>query len=97
MKEITNIYRDYKFFNQTEFLYEFDLEMNKGKFYNIDNPYDDFCNLFKTITDKHAPIKQRKVTGNNALFMTKKLRKSTMDRSRMRNKYLKYPSRENFI
>ena len=45
--------------------------MNKGKFYNIDNPYDDFCNLFKTITDKHALIKQRKVTGNNALFMTK--------------------------
>ena len=71
--------------------------MNKGEVYNIDNPYDDFCNLFKTITDKDAPIKQRKVTGNNALFMTKELRKSTMDRSRMRNKYLKYPSRENFI
>ena len=45
--------------------------MNKGKFYNIDKPYDDFSNLFKAITDKHVPIKQKKVRGNKAPFMTK--------------------------
>ena len=45
--------------------------MNKSKFYNSANPYDDFSNLFKTITDKHAPIKQNRVRGNNAPFMTK--------------------------
>ena len=29
--------------------------------------------------------------------MTKELRKATVDTSRLRNKYLKYPSRENFV
>ena len=37
--------RDYKHFNQNEFLHELDLEMNKGKFYGSDKPYDDFSNL----------------------------------------------------
>ena len=71
--------------------------MNKGKFYNSANPYDDYSNLFKTITAKHAPIKQKKVRGNNAPFMTKELRKAIMDRSRLRNIYLKYPSRKNLV
>ena len=82
------VYRDYKHFNQNDFLHELDLEMNKGKFYN---------NLFKEITDKHAPIKRKKVRGSNASFTTKELRKTIIDRSRLRNKYLKYPSRENFV
>ena len=54
-------------------------------------------NLSKEITDKHDPIKQKKVRGNNAPFMTKELRKAIMDRSRLRNKYLKYHFRENFV
>ena len=29
--------------------------------------------------------------------MTKELRKAIMDRSRLKNKYLKWPSRENFL
>ena len=37
-------------------------------------------NLFKPITDKHAPIKQKKVRGNNPPFMTKELRKVIVDR-----------------
>ena len=71
--------------------------MNNGKFYNSTNPYHDFPNLFKEITHKCAPIKQKKVRGNNSPFMTKELRKAIMDRSRLPNKYLKYPSKENFV
>ena len=37
--------------------------MNKGKFYSGDERSDDFRNFFKTVTDKHAPIKQKKVRG----------------------------------
>ena len=33
--------------------------MKKGKFYKRDKPNDDSSNLFKTVTDKHAPIKKR--------------------------------------
>ena len=69
------VYRDYKHFNQNDFLHELDLEMNKGKFYNSANSYDDFSNVFKEITDKHAQIKQKKVRGNNAPFVTKELKK----------------------
>ena len=59
------VYRDYKHFNQNDFLHELDLEMNKGKFYNSANTYDDFFNLFKEITDKYTLIKQKKIRGNN--------------------------------
>lgn len=90
-------YRDYKNFDQDKFLHELDQEMIKGNFYNSDSPYNDFSKLFKTVSDKHAPLKQKKVRGNHAPFMTKELRKTIMDRSRLKNKYLKYPSRENFL
>ena len=59
--------------------------MNKGKFYNSYKPYKDLPNLFNIITVKHVPIKQKKVRGNNTLFMTKELRKAIIDRSRLRN------------
>ena len=52
--------------------------MNKGKFY---------------YSAKHSSIKQKKVRGNNALFMTKELKKAIMERPRLGNKYLKYYSR----
>ena len=38
----------------------------------------------------------KKLRGNQANFMTKELRKAIMDQSRLKNKYLKWPSRENF-
>ena len=37
------------------------------------------------------------VRGNNAPFMTKQLNKAIMDRSRIKNRYLKWPSRENIL
>ena len=54
-------YRDYKNFNQNEFLYELDQEMIKGKFYNEKDQYESFSNLFKKVVDKHAPIKHKMV------------------------------------
>ena len=71
--------------------------MNKDTFHSSDKPYHDFYSLLKTITDKYAPIKQKKVRDNKASFMTKELRKAIMDRSLLWNEYLKYPSREHFV
>ena len=51
-----------KYFNQNEFPHELDLEMSNGKFYSI----DDFSNLWKKITDKHVPIKEKEVTDISA-------------------------------
>ena len=37
------------------------------------------------------------VRGNNAPFLTKQLNKAIIDRLRIKNRYLKWPSRENFL
>ena len=39
--------------------------------------------------DRHAPLKQKMVRGNNALFMTKQLDKTIMDRSRINRSRIK--------
>ena len=56
-----------------------------------------FPSVFRDVLDRHAPLKQKMVRGNNAPFMTKQLNKAIMDRSRIRNRYLKWPSRKNFL
>ena len=42
-------------------------------------------------------FKNKKLRGNQAKCMTKELRRAIMDRSRLKNKYLKWPSRENVL
>ena len=90
-------YRNYKNFDQNAFLYDLDQNMIKGKFYSELNSYNEFTETFRNTANKHAPLKQNFVRGNDAPFMTKNLRKAIMNRSRLKHKYLKYPSRENFI
>lgn len=45
--------------------------------------------------DKHAPMKQKYVRANESPFMTKTLKKEIMNRSRLKNKYLKENSEKN--
>ena len=47
--------------------------------------------------NKHAPIKSKTVRGNQAPFMNKVISKNIMNKSRIKNKYLKWPSRENYL
>ena len=49
--------------------------------------YSSFENAFDRVLDKHAPIKKKYVRANDKPFMTCALRKATMLRSRLRNKY----------
>ena len=56
-----------------------------------------FSSVFRDVVDRHASLKQKMVRGNNAPFMTKQLNKAIMDRSRIKNRYLKWPSRENIL
>ena len=53
--------------------------------------------IFQNVLNKHAPVKQNKVRGNHAPFITKDLSKAIMNKSERRNKYLKWRSRENFL
>ena len=56
-----------------------------------------FTNVFRYVLDKHAPLKTKTIRSNHAPFMIKNLREAIMNRSRLRSKYLKWPSRENFL
>ena len=91
-------YRNYSKFRPEPFLHELDRELNKGIIYNSqDKHYDLFSDVFRRILYHHAPLKTKSIRGNQAKFMTKELSKSIMNRSRFKNRYLKWPSRENSL
>ena len=90
------IFRDCKKFDEQHFLQDLDQQMIKGKFYKEKNMCKNFSDTFKAVVNKHAPLKEKIVRGNNAPFIMKELRKAIMNRSRLKKKYQDWPSRENF-
>ena len=91
-------YRDYKKFDKNNFLFELEHELLKGEMYKRENDMSTtFTNVVRFVLDKHAPLKTKITRGNQAPFMTKSLSKAIMTRSRLRSKYNKWPSRENFL
>ena len=52
---------------------------------------------FLQILDHNASLKEKQVRDNHAPFMTKELSKVIMEKLNTRNKYLKWPSRENYV
>ena len=56
-----------------------------------------FLDVFKSVLDRHAPLKRKMIRGNQGPFLTKQLTKAIMDRSKLRNRYIKLTSRENFM
>ena len=74
-----DIFRDYKKFDEQNFLYDPDQQMIKGKFYEEKNVYENFSDTFKAIVNKHVPLKEKIVRGKNAPFMTRDLKKATMN------------------
>ena len=89
-------YRSYKNFNETVFLYELDQELIQGDLYRSDDPYFKLTEIFSSILNKHPPIKSKQIRGNQVPFMNKILSKMIMQKSQVRNKYLKWLPRENF-
>ena len=91
-------YRSYCKFSPQAFLHELEQELNKGIICNSqDKYYDLFSDFSRTTLDHHAPLKTKIIRGNQAKFMTKELSKSIMNRPSFKNRYLKWPSRENFL
>ena len=83
-------YRDYKLFDKSLF----DTEL-KSMLSDIDAngmSYESFESTVMELLNKHAPMKIKYVRSNNAPFMNKILSKAIMNRSRLRNKFLKSPN-----
>jgi exonuclease III/predicted transport protein len=77
-------YRDYKKFDQTVFHREL---MEKLRSEQVN--YANFEDKFLEVLNKHAPIKKKVVRANDKPFMTKALRKAIMQRSALKNVYIK--------
>ena len=90
-------YRSYKSFNKQDFVHELDQRLIQGDIYKTENSYSKLTEIFSEVLEKHAPMKTKIVRGNQAPFMNKKLSKAIMNKSRIKNKYLKWPSRENLL
>ena len=55
-------YRNYKNFNETVFLHDYDQELLKGEMYKSNNGmYSTFTKVFRLVLNKHAPLKVKKV------------------------------------
>ena len=53
--------------------------------------------IFSEVLNYHASLKQKSVRGNHAPFMTRELSKAIMIKSKIKNSYVKWHSRENFV
>ena len=83
----------FRFFETKDFLYELENKL-RTKECNKGVKYDDF---FRSTSYCHVPLKQKEVRRNQAPFITKELSKAIIIRSRIKSKYNKCPSRENFL
>ena len=91
-------YRDYKNFNTDTFLNELSKLDFDILFENDENEkYDILTEKLDSLLNDHAPLKTKVVRGNDQPFVTKELRSAIMKRSRLRTKYNKWKSRENYI
>ena len=85
-------YRNYKNFENGNFRQGLKKELLK---FNVTNaPLSNFNDIVLSVLDKHAPKKMKYIGSNNCNFMTKELRKAIMNRSKLRNKFLKTRNKE---
>ena len=88
-------YRKYTNFSTDLFREKLMRNINKQNFSNI--TLDSLKDIFINILDTLAPVKHKYVRANQAPFMTKSLNKSVMDRSRLKNSYLKNKTPGNWL
>ena len=84
-------------FSKTVFLHELHQKLIQGDLYRSDDPYFKLTEIFSSILNKDAPIKSKEIRGNQTTFMNKSLNKTIMQKSKVRNKYLKWLSSVNFL
>ena len=59
--------------------------------------YDKFKDTFMKSLNKHAPMKEKTIRGNNAPFMNKTLSKAFMHGAKLKNKYNTNPTEFNHL
>ena len=93
-KPIKVNYRDYRNFDDNDFRNNLKRELEAIDINAM--TLEKFNRAFKTTLDDHAPLKVKTIRGNHAHFMNKTLSKAVMHRSKLKNKYFKNPTNENW-
>ena len=87
--------RNYKHFEDSRFLED----VNSTDFsLNTDDPNENYnftTDKFLNVVNRHAPLKKKILRCNQALFLTKELRKQIYTRIKLKNKYNRNPIEEN--
>ena len=96
LKPINIVYRNTKNVNLDDFKSDIS-NLPLDELNRFQDSYTGFVTLFKSIVDRHAPMKKKTVRGNNKPFMNLELGNAIKTKSRIRNKYNKWRSRENYI
>ena len=91
------IYRNYKNFNTQDFLNDLEINLRLEEQASTCVSYDKLTKIFQGTTDKHAPQKKHNIRGNQTPFMTRELSQQIMKRSKSKNLYFMWSSRENFL
>ena len=93
-------YRDYKKLEELAFLQDLNgVAFDKINFL-LDEPnhaFIEFQDIFKAIVDCHAPLETKEIRGNQALFMNKELAKTIMMKSVLKNNFVRYKTKCNWI
>ena len=84
-------YRNYKNFDEDEFRFLFKKRLND--FNTDDITVDIFKMTFLNVLNKFAPLKKKYLRANHSRFVNKELNKAIIQRSRLRNAYLKDKTR----
>ena len=92
----TITYRNTKKIDENAFRKDIN-EMEFKKLYEEEEPFDTLTRTFQMVIERHAPLKKKTIRGNQEPHMSKKLSKAIMTRSRIRNRYNRWKSRENFL
>ena len=91
--------RNYKTFNPEAFKKDLKSADLNSIIYSSVNPnraYENFCKCFKEILDRHSPLRYKVIRGNQAPFMSKELSKSIRIRSRLKNRFNRHRSKDNW-
>ena len=98
-KPIKIQYRDYSRFDADKFLWQLNDEIYRTSTVSMacpDTAYSTFAEKFCNAINKHAPLKNKMIRGNQAPFMNKELAKAIMTRSRLKNIFIKDKNKQNW-
>ena len=84
-----------KHFEKDKFMKELDDLLKTFVCIDTNMAYDNLVETIIKVLDKYAPIKKKKLRGNNSRFMNKNLSKAIMKRSALKSKYLKNQIKSN--